>query len=350
MSNRESNIGGRRSTGPSVPNALPRHIGTAVITLWLALWVALAAAPGLAEMAADAPPLPLLVRASGTDSPATLAERYLHDPGKGWMIVEYNHTDTFTDGQPVLIPMAPYRPGGLFPNGYQQVPVLAYADIGASPGPDGRIGIDAFKDQMTWLRDEGFTTVTPVQLLNFMAFSGQLPEKAVLVTIDSESRQFFESAAPVLGELGFRATLFVASDAVGRGDAMSWEQLGQLQQQGITIGCRGRSGRSLIVLGGSDMKTRFRQAAADLYQAKQAIESHLKRPCTALAWPGGETAELLAATAAKIGFEAGFVKSAGETAFFADRFGIHRIVVAPKTSIDRFARQLTILTQTDLQR
>ena len=36
MSNRESNIGGRRWTGPSVPRPLPHHIGTAVITpRWL---------------------------------------------------------------------------------------------------------------------------------------------------------------------------------------------------------------------------------------------------------------------------------------------------------------------------
>ncbi|MBC2710464.1 MAG: hypothetical protein HGJ94_05535 [Desulfosarcina sp.] len=109
------------------------------------------------EMNADpVPPLPLLVSARRGDTPATIARRYLNDASKGWMIGEYNGIVALSGGQAVMVPLAPFRPGGLTPDGYQTVPVLAYSDIGESPGQKQRVSRSAFNDQMRWLKTEGY--------------------------------------------------------------------------------------------------------------------------------------------------------------------------------------------------
>lgn len=341
MSNRVRDIGAGPPNRQLAAHAPPWFIGVIGLALWLVCWAFPGTSPCRAETDGGAKPIPRLVKARQGDTAGSLAERYLQDANRGWMIREYNAADSFADGQPVLIPMAPYRPGGLFPDGYQHVPVLVYDDIGESTGPGGRIAAEQFHEQMVWLKNEGFTTISPDELVAFMAFSGQLPAKAVLITIDSQSRRFFDHGAPILAALGFRATLFVATDAVGTNGAMSWAELAQLQDRGFTIGCRGRSGQPLLHKRKSlDMKAHFNAVVTDLKQAKQTIETHLKRPCTVLAWPHGETHQLLAAVAAKLGFAAAFLRSAGDTPFFADRHGIHRIVIETGTTAEQFARRL----------
>jgi peptidoglycan/xylan/chitin deacetylase (PgdA/CDA1 family) len=293
---------------------------------------------------------PLLVRAGRADTPATLAERYLDDAAKGWVLNDYNGVHSVSDGQPVLVPALPYRPGGLFPDGYQSIPVLVYDGIGNSSGHAGWISPSQFKAHMNWLKSEGFVTITPDQLAAFMDFSGQLPEKAIMITVDSQAHAILENAVAPLKELGMRATLFVATDAVAGEDALAWSELARLEAEGFTIGCRGRSGRSLLHNRVAPNATVHAQTlAAELAQAKQAIERHLINPCTALAWPEGDSNALLAAMAAKLGFTTAFVRSTGENPFFGDRFGVHRLVIDAGVTDDALSSHLTSRIKADLR-
>ena len=297
-----------------------------------------------------ATPRPKLVRARHGDTPATLAARYLGDATEAWRIGEYNDTFSFSDGQPVLIPTATFRPGGLFPDGYQTVPVLVYDGVGTSDDTSAPITAADFKSHMDWLKTNGFIAIAPDQLAAFMDFSGQLPERAILVTFDGQSRSLLELALPILDELDFRATLFVATDAIGHEDALTWPQLEGIQSRGFSIGCRGRSGRSLLsIQNRAAAKVRFDAVVTELRYAKKTIENHLNRPCTTLAWPGGEANGLLTAMAAKLGFTTAFIRSPGETPFFGDRYHIHRVVVDGKVPTDELAQRLTTRIKTDLR-
>ena len=292
------------------------------------------------------PPLPLLVRARQADTPASIAQRYLNDASKGWMIVEYNGIATFSGGEPVMVPAAPFRLGGLTPDGYQTVPVLAYADIGDSTE---QVSPSAFNDQMHWLKTEGFVAITPNQLTEFMEFSGQLPRRSVLITFDTASHSLFEIGIPILKELGFTATVFVATNGVGGKDAMTWDQIKQLHRDGFTIGCRGRSGRSLTRrTKGQAFETYFKSVESELRLARQAIETHLDEPCRFLAYPQGDTNSLVSAMAAKLGFAAAFIRRAGDNPFFADRYGIHRTPINHRMNLERFGQRMTTRITADL--
>jgi peptidoglycan/xylan/chitin deacetylase (PgdA/CDA1 family) len=299
------------------------------------------------EMHTDpSPRLPLLVKARHTDTPATMAQRFLNDPTQGWMITEYNGREAFAGGEAVLIPTAPFRLGGLAPDGYQTVPVLAYSDIGNSAEQVSR---SAFYDQMRWLKKEGFVAITPDHLSAFMTFSGQLPRRSVLITFDAASQSLFATGIPILRELGFTAAVFISTSAVGHKDAMTWDQIRQSHQDGFTIGCLGRSGRSLTRrTSGQPFKAYFASVASELRLARHAIETHLDEPCLFLAYPQGDTNSLVSAMAAKLGFAAAFVRRAGDNPFFADRYGIHRTPIDSRIDVEQFATLLTTRIPADL--
>lgn len=294
-------------------------------------------------------PHPLLVRTRRGDTPETLAQSYLKDVSKGWMIREYNDIQAISGGEAVVVPRAPFRLGGLSPDGYQIVPVLVYTDMNDATGQKDRLSRSAFKDQMHWVKTRGFTTITPSQLVDFMAFSGQIPRQSVLITADTDSIAFYDQAAPVLKALGFTATVFVAAEQVGGQGAMTWNQLKQLRNAGFSIGCRGRYGRSLTRRKkGQSFETNFKWIESDLRQAKKEIETQLGEPCLFLAYPQGRTNNLISAMAANIGFSAAFSLSPGGTSFFANRFGIHRTPIDIQMNQDRFGNLLTTTIAADL--
>jgi len=337
----------RRVIGSLLTGVIGRM--TAGLVLIIAVILPPPAACGQAAHALAKRQWPLLISAGKADTPASIAGRYLQDSSKGWMIRAYNGKAAFGEGEAVLVPREPFRLGGLTPEGYQTVPVLAYAGIGDSPGRHRQVSRAAFDEQMHWLKREGFTAITPAQLIAFMNFSGQLPDRSVLITWDTQSSAFYELGVPILQSLGFTATVFITTDGVGQKGAMTWEQLKRLRRAGFAIGCRGRRGRPL-----TDWKkdqsfdAYFKSIESGLRLAKKEIETRLEAPCSLLAYPRGSTNGLIAAAAAKLGFSAAFTLSPGDNPFFADRFGIHRIPIDSRTTPVQFGKALSTMISADL--
>jgi peptidoglycan/xylan/chitin deacetylase (PgdA/CDA1 family) len=199
------------------------------------------------------------------------------------------------------------------------------------------------------LKTAGFTAITPAQLIDFMNFSSQLPLRSVLITFDTVSQRLYDIGLPILNECGFTATVFVATDQIGHKEAMTWDEIRQLNQNGFTIACRGRSGRSLTRrTNGQAFEAYFQTVKSELDLARKAIETHLDLPCLFLAYPQGSTNPLITAMAAKLGFSAAFVLEPGKNPFFADRFGIHRTIVDSRMTKEQFNQCLTTRIMADL--
>ena len=96
------------------------------------------------------------------------------------------------------------------------LPVLMYHHF-AQEGNGGTIVSEArFREQMEALKGDGFTAVTLGEVLDYVDIGAPLPEKPVLITMDDGYTSNLEIAAPILEELGFRATVFVIGVNEGR--------------------------------------------------------------------------------------------------------------------------------------
>ncbi len=92
---------------------------------------------------------------------------------------------------------------------YAPLPVLMYHHFDDSATAGTIVSGEKFREQMTALKDAGYTTVTLPQLLDFVENGVPLPRKPALITMDDGYTSNLEIAAPILEELDMCATVFV---------------------------------------------------------------------------------------------------------------------------------------------
>src|SRR5215467_7038645 len=79
----------------------------------------------------------IVTLAKSGDTPESLSTRYLGSPTKAWMVEDYGGARSLTPGDEVVIPRREWNPPGVYPSGFQVVPVLVYHNIG--PQSKGRL-------------------------------------------------------------------------------------------------------------------------------------------------------------------------------------------------------------------
>ncbi|HEY5461425.1 MAG TPA: hypothetical protein VIJ89_06730 [Deferrimonas sp.] len=101
------------------------------------------------------------------DNYSSLARKYLGDPSMDWFLSEFNGKNLPAPGQDVLIPLASYAPGGLWPTGYQTVPVLTYHKLSRGTPDTMTVREADFEAQMRFLRENGYRVIPSTTCSNF---------------------------------------------------------------------------------------------------------------------------------------------------------------------------------------
>ncbi len=292
----------------------------------------------------------ILVKVAPEDTLSSLAAKHLGDPDKDWLIAEFNDITTLTSGQELIIPLFPFNKGGLKANGYQTVPVLAYNNF--SKNSPGTITVTeaAFDAQMRYLKENGYHVIPLVQLLDFLDYTIQLPQNSVVITIDDGWRSFYDIAFPILKKYDFPATLFIYTDFIGGGKALSWEQVKELSDKGLDIQCQTRTHRNLTALKGKEsFKKYFKSLEMEITYSKTVIRQKLNKACNCLAYPYGQTNDLIIAMLKKHGYRAAFTVEREANPFFSDMYRIPRSVIYGEYDIERFKKNLTVFHATQLK-
>ena len=118
----------------------------------------------------------------------------------------------------------------------KSVPVLMYHSIDYEKGNELRVPKEVFREQMNFLKQKGYTTLTLNELYNFFINNKPVPDKAIVITFDDGYKDNFENAFPVLKELGFNATVFVITSTVDTDkNYLTSKQLKEMDANGIDI-------------------------------------------------------------------------------------------------------------------
>ena len=115
------------------------------------------------------------------------------------------------------------------------VPVLTYHGINPRIDSQYTITPKAFAEQMAMLRQAGFHTITAEQYARFPGGSAKdLPSRPILITMDDGQLDSYRYADPILRQNGFRATMFVITDPVDRGNPfyLRWDEFRRMRDSG----------------------------------------------------------------------------------------------------------------------
>jgi len=292
----------------------------------------------------------VIVKTTDKDTLSSLAADHLNDPTKGWLIAEFNDIKTPTPGQTLIIPFSPIHKGGLKTDGFQTIPVLVYHKFSKNRSGESSVAKADFEAQMNYLKESGFHVISLDQLLDFMDYKEQLPEKSVAITFDDAWGSIYDIAFPVLKKYGFPATFFIYTDFIGGGKAMSWDQIQTLSEQGFDIQCQTKTHRNLTKRKKNEsFEEYFKALEKEIDYPKTLIETKLKKKCQYLAYPYGITNDLIVAILKKQGYRAGFTVERGSNPFFVDKYRIHRSIIHGKYDIESFKNNLSVFQKNELK-
>lgn len=292
----------------------------------------------------------IIVKATAKDTFSSLAAEYLNDPSKGWLIAEFNHINSLTPGQELCIPLFPFNKGGLKSGGFQTVPVLAYFSFSKNKPSKISITEEVFKAQMKYLKENGYHVITLDQLLGFLDYREQIPEKSVAITFDDGWISVHDIAVPILKKYGFPATIFIYTDFIGGGKAMSWEQIKELSEAGFDIQCQTKTHRDLTVIKKKEsFKEYFKSLEMEISYPKKVINKKLRKECKYLAYPYGKTNNLVIAMLKKHGYHAAFIVDQKSNPFFIDKYKIHRSAICGEYDIKKFKKKLSVFQHMELK-
>lgn len=233
--------------------------------------------------------------------------------------------------------------------GPHRVPCLLYHQLQARGGahplevdPVYVCYADSFSEQMDYLKEAGYTTLTLGQFLDARRNPAKLPVKPVLVTLDDGFASNYTIAYPVLKKHGQTATIFVTPDRTSHNfktfahldQPLTDEQIRELARGGIDIQSHGLTHRFLTDLDDSDLRR-------ELEESRAILERITGRPVRFLAIPGGAYDRRVRRMALDVGYEAVFCMRKGSAGISQDPYLLPRMVISRDMTLEEFRRLLS---------
>lgn len=174
---------------------------------------------------------------------------------------------------------------------------------------------DEFQNQIDYLYESGAYFTTPEELETFRQ-SGNFPDKCVLICFDDADVSVYENAFPILKEKNIPFTLFVIAGQAGNKDfnnleISSWDQLRTMKESGLAH--FGSHTYDMHYLednqAGFLEEGMYEEFKNDIKRSRVALKEELGVEVTSLAYPFGETSDVVADSVREAGFTSAFILS-----------------------------------------
>jgi peptidoglycan/xylan/chitin deacetylase (PgdA/CDA1 family) len=234
------------------------------------------------------------------------------------------------------------------PSEARSLPILMYhrvAPEGKEATARWRLHPDAFEEQLSHLREEGYTSIDFEQWRVASDRRRPIPPNSVMITFDDGYADFLDHAQPLLAKYDFQATVFVVTDLVGKSnrwdadlgeelELMDWRQLRSLLDSGLQIGSHSSSHRPLVSLTASEL-------ARDLCRTRVRFHEKLGYPARSVCYPYGLHDAAVRSIAAACGFYYGVTTDEWRASFGEDLLMLPRLEAEGTETFDEFKAKLS---------
>src|SRR4030095_12932056 len=152
--------------------------------------------------------------------------------------------------------------------------------------PGTEITPGAFEAQMKELKDKGITVISMQDLLAWKRGEKNIPPRCAVITFDDGWKSQYEVAWPILKKFGYPLTLFIYTEGVrggslGGGEAITWEQLADMRDNGVDIQAHSathqdlREGHTIMLAstGGKRTKTKLTGPQYEQWMQNEVVGS-----------------------------------------------------------------------------
>ena len=240
----------------------------------------------------------------------------------------------------------------LFVRDSDGVPILAYHRVNDIDKDQMTISVEDFDAQMKFLVDNGYTFITPDELLDAwdaapdgdsaesVAEKPALPAKPIIITFDDGYSDFYKNVYPILQKYNIKITLFAITDYINLYPSyLTWGQMRELQSSGLVdVESHTLSHFSLI-----DERLSSYEIRNQLYGSKQAIEWYLKKPAKFIAYPGGLYTAEVEDLSKDVGYRAAFTVDYGLSHIAPQHYVLPRIPIFGNNSYNLLRFKMRVL-------
>ena len=292
----------------------------------------------------------VVYRMVGGETVAQIAEGFLGDAGKAWIIEDANPAVPLRAGSLIVVPLRDVNKAGLSPDGYQTVSILCYHRFAQNCNSQMCTPADVFERQMQYLKDNNYRVISLAEFQQFLQYNQKLPNRSVIITIDDGYRSTYDIAYQILKRFGYSATIFIYTDFVEAGRiALSWDQIREMKDAGIEVGSHTLSHGDLTKkIKGETNKAYLQRVEKELFDSKRIIDEKLQQDTIFFAYPYGKSDPVVRSITRKAGYQMGLSVKRGGNPFFIDPFNVRRDQVTAK-GVDLFVKRLKIFEKEDLK-
>jgi len=230
--------------------------------------------------------------------------------------------------------------------GKDKIPILMYHKVSPYIHHGGiglRVTPDNFEEQMKYLYERGYRTITLDQLFDIWERRETPPPRTIILTLDDGYQDNYLFAFPILKKYGFTATIFLVCERVGGFNAwdirretqphiklLSWQEIKEMQQYGISFQSHTLTHASLSTV---DPKI----ADTEIRLSKVKLEQALGAPVNFLAYPYGRSNKSVEKMARDAGYKAALSTCVGKNDINTNRFRMKRLGIRGNTDLEEFA-------------
>jgi len=294
-----------------------------------------------------------IVTARSGDTAANLAAHYLGDAALRARVRPLSdpsgRTQVFKTGEPVAIFLHPLDPGGTLGAAAERVPILCYHRFTARERSTSRMEVSAatFEEQLRFLRAQGYSPVPLKDLVSFLSGRSELPPKPVVITIDDGYRSAYTVAFPLLAKYKVPATVFIYTDFVGAGEALTWSQLSEMASSKlIDVESHSRTHGDLTKRPRGEGEAAYqRRMKSELDTPRRLLEEKTAQAVRFFAFPYGAASPALLSDLRKDDWQLGLTVIRGGNPSWAEPLLLRREMIFGSDTLDGFVRRLDHATQ-----
>ncbi len=206
-------------------------------------------------------------------------------------------------------------------------PVLMYHSLAV--GNSLMMPPDQFKQQLQWLKDNDYYTLTPEEAYLVLTTNKKPDDKIVWITLDDGYRNNYDVGLPIFNELGINATIFDITGYQANPNSLDLDQLKTLKASNIAIQSHTVSHHELDQL---DDATQTRE----LVDSKQNLDSNLQQDTIAISFPVGKMGPNTAGLAQQAGYKLGVTTHEGLANSGEGLLSLNRVRVNPNISLQDY--------------
>ncbi len=201
--------------------------------------------------------------------------------------------------------------------------------------PDTEITPEAFEEQMKKLQEDKISVIGMQDFLAWKRGEKSIPAHAAIITIDDGYKTGYEVAWPILKKYGYPFTLFIYTEGVkggkyGGGQAMSWEQLGEMRDAGVDIQAHSETHQDLRKLPGklkAGGQTYEQWLESEVAGSKATLEQKLGIRVNCFAVPFGYYNEKVKEAAKKARYQAVFTVYGQKLGYGSNDYSLGRYMI-----------------------